>query len=60
MVQKQGSNAVVVFQSQTTMDLSQPFTNNGVAVTNHIPMPSNKGFIRIQANTNSAPVLPQQ
>jgi hypothetical protein len=49
MVQKQGSAATVTFQPQSTTDLSQPFTNNGTAITNEIPMPGNKGFIRIQA-----------
>ncbi|MBU3664861.1 MAG: hypothetical protein FGM15_03150 [Chthoniobacterales bacterium] len=49
MVQKKGSNAVVTFQPQTTVDLTQPFTNNGTAITNMIPMPGNKGFIRIHA-----------
>jgi hypothetical protein len=57
MVQKQGSNAVVTFQPQTTTDLSQPFTNNGTAITNEIPMPSNKGFIRIRANPTPVPPL---
>ena len=49
MVQKQGGNAEVTFQPQTTADLTQPFTNNGTPVTNTIPMPGNKGFLRIQA-----------
>jgi hypothetical protein len=49
MVQKQGNNAVVTFQPQTTTDLTQPFTNNGTPITNTIPMPGNKGFLRIQA-----------
>jgi hypothetical protein len=50
MVQKHGEKATVVFQPQTTMDLAtQPFTNNGTPVTNTIPMPGNKGFLRIQA-----------
>jgi hypothetical protein len=49
MVQKQGNNAVVSFQPQTTTDLTQPFTNNGTPITNTIPMPGNKGFLRIQA-----------
>ncbi len=50
MLQKEGSNAVVTFQPQTTTDLAtQPFTNNGTAITNTIPMPGNKGFIRINA-----------
>ena len=50
MVQKQGSSAIVTFQPQTTTDLTQPFTNNGTPITNAIPMPGNKGFIRIRAN----------
>jgi len=59
MIQKQGSSAVVSFQPQTTTDLAtQPFTNNGTAITNEIPMPGNKGFIRIQANP--APPLTSQ
>ncbi len=50
MIQRQGSSAVVTFQTQTTTDLAtQPFTNNGTAITNVIPMPGNKGFIRINA-----------
>jgi hypothetical protein len=57
MLQKQGSSAVVTFQPQTTTDLTQPFTNNGTPITNTIPMPGNKSFIRIQANPT--PVPPQ-
>jgi len=57
MLQKKGSNAVVTFQPQTTTNLSQPFTNNGPVITNEIPMPGDKGFLRIQANP--APVPPQ-
>jgi hypothetical protein len=49
MVQKQGSNAVVTFQPQISTDLNLPFTNNGTPITNTIPMPGNKGFIRINA-----------
>ncbi len=49
MVQKQGDNAIVSFQPQTTTDLTQPFTNNGTALTHTIPLPGNKGFLRIQA-----------
>jgi hypothetical protein len=50
VMQKQGGTAKVVFQPQTTMDLvAQPFTNNGPAITNEIPMPGDKGFLRIQA-----------
>ena len=49
MIQRQGTNAVVFFQPQTTTDLTQPFTNNGTPITHEIPMPGNKGFIRINA-----------
>jgi hypothetical protein len=50
MIQKQGADAMVVFQPQTTTDLAtQPFTNNGTPITNTIPMPGDKGFLRIQA-----------
>jgi formylglycine-generating enzyme required for sulfatase activity len=50
MIQKQGTAATIVFQPQTTTDLAaQPFTNNGTPVTNTIPMPGNKGFLRVQA-----------
>jgi formylglycine-generating enzyme required for sulfatase activity len=50
MIQKQGGSATVFFQPQTTTDLAtQPFTNNGTAITNEIPMPGDKGFLRIQA-----------
>jgi len=50
MIQKQGTDATIVFQPQTTTDLvTQPFTNNGTPITNTIPMPGNKGFLRIQA-----------
>jgi hypothetical protein len=49
MLQKHGGNAVVSFQPQTTTDLTQPFTNNGPPITNTIPMPGNKGFLRIQS-----------
>jgi hypothetical protein len=50
MVRKTGATATLVFQPQTTMDLAtQPFTNNGTAITNEILMPGNKGFLRIQA-----------
>jgi hypothetical protein len=55
MIQKQGSNATINFQPQTTTDLALPFTNNGTPITNQIPMPGNKGFIRIRANPTPAP-----
>jgi hypothetical protein len=50
MIQKQGTDATVVFQPQTTTDLATiPFTNSGTPITNTIPMPGDKGFLRIQA-----------
>lgn len=50
MIQKQGGTATVVFQPQTTTNLAtHPFTNNGPAITNAIPMPGDKGFLRIEA-----------
>jgi hypothetical protein len=56
MMQKQGLNITVVFQPQTTTDLATiPFTNSGTPITNTIPMPEDKGFIRIQANPTLAP-----
>lgn len=58
MFHKQGTSAVVSFQPQTTTDLSLPFTNNGAPITNEIPMPGNKGFIRIQAVPDLAPRQP--
>jgi hypothetical protein len=56
LMQRQGSNAVVTFQPQMTTDLAtQPFTNSGTPVTNIIPMPGNKSFIRIQAKPGLIP-----
>jgi len=49
MIQRQGTNAIVSFQPQTTIDLTQPFTNNGTPIIHNIPMPGNKGFLRINA-----------
>ncbi len=50
MVQKQGDAATVVFQPQITTDLAtEPFVNHGTPITNTIPMPGDKGFLRIQA-----------
>ena len=58
MMQRQGSNAVVTFQPQSSTDLAtQPFTNHGTPITNTIPMPGNKGFLRIQAKPNPTPVV---
>jgi hypothetical protein len=58
MLQKQGSNAVVTFQPQTTTDLTLPFTNNGTPVTNTIPMPGNKGFLRMWIRDSTPPPTP--
>jgi hypothetical protein len=50
MIQKQGTDATIVFQPQTTTDLvTVPFTNNGPPITNAIPMPGDKGFLRVGA-----------
>jgi len=49
MVQRQGTNATIVFQPQITTNLTQPFTNHGTPITNTIAMPGDKGFLRIQA-----------
>jgi hypothetical protein len=58
MIQKQGNNAVVSFQPQTTTDLTQPYTNYGLPITSTITMPGDKGFIRIQANPAATPGTP--
>ena len=55
MVQKQGSSATVVFQTQTTTNLSQSFTNNGTPITNTVPMPGNTGFLRVRAAPMATP-----
>jgi hypothetical protein len=50
MIQKQGTDATIVFQPQTTTDLATlPFTNNGPPITNTVPMPGDKGFLRVGA-----------
>ncbi len=50
MIQKQGTDATIVFQPQTTTDLATlPFTNNGTPITNTVPMPGDKGFLRVEA-----------
>jgi hypothetical protein len=59
MVSKEGSVATVVFQPQTTTDLAtQPFTNNGAAITNHFIMPERRAFMRIQAQPTLIPPAP--
>jgi hypothetical protein len=51
MVPKSGGFATVTFQPQTTTDLGlQPFTNNGAPITFDLPMPADKGFIRLKAD----------
>jgi formylglycine-generating enzyme required for sulfatase activity len=50
MIQKQGTDATIVLQPQTTTDLvTLPFTNNGTPITNTVPMPGDKGFLRVEA-----------
>ena len=50
MIEKQGTDVTIVFQPQTTTDLvTVPFTNNGPPITNAIPMPGDKGFLRVGA-----------
>jgi hypothetical protein len=50
MIQKQGTEATIVFQPQTTTDLvTLPFTNNGPPITNTVPMLGDKGFLRVGA-----------
>jgi len=59
MIQKQGTNATVVFQPQSTTDLATlPFTNNGTPITNTVPIPGNKGFIRINVKPIATPIPP--
>ena len=50
MIQKQGSQVTLGFQPQTTPDLAtQPFTDFGPPIITTIPMPEDKGFLRIKA-----------
>lgn len=50
MIQKQGTDATMIFQTQTTTDLAtQPFTNNSGPITNTVSMPGVKGFLRVNA-----------
>jgi hypothetical protein len=50
MIQKEGTTGTVVFQPQTTIDLAtEPFTDFGNPISIPVPMPGNKGFLRIQA-----------
>jgi hypothetical protein len=50
MVRKSGDLAIFELQVQTSTNLAtQPFTNYGSPVLNAIPMPGDKGFLRIRA-----------
>jgi hypothetical protein len=52
MIQKSGSNAIVELRLQTTDDLAKtPFTDHQ-RITNSVPMPGNKGFLRVKAGDN--------
>jgi hypothetical protein len=52
MIQKSGSNAIVELRLQTTDDLAKtPFTDYQ-RITNSVPMPGNKGFLRVRAGEN--------
>ncbi len=53
IVRKQGTNAEVVLQIQTTEDLASGFTNSGPPSTNSVPMSAEKSFLRIRAMENS-------
>lgn len=51
MIQKQGTNATIVLQPQTTTDLAtKPFTNSGPPITYTIPMPGDKEFLRVKSH----------
>lgn len=51
MIRKQGVNATVSFQLQVSTNLvSDAFVDFGDPITNSIPMPGNKGFIRLRAS----------
>jgi len=50
MLRKNGTNATVVFQPQTTTDVAtRAFADHGAPVSLTVPMPGDKGFLRIQA-----------
>lgn len=56
MIQRVGSNAVLKMQFQTSTNLAtQPFANYGEPVTNSIPMPGSKGFIRLHISGQPMP-----
>ncbi len=51
MIQKDGTNASVALQFQVSTNLAtMPFADYGDPITNTIPMPGDKGFIRVRAN----------
>lgn len=52
MVQKTGSNAIVELNLQMTDDLTKTPFSNYQRITNTIPMPGNKGFLRVRAGNN--------
>ncbi len=49
ILQKNGNNAVVSLQLQTTPDLSMSFTNHAAPIDIPIDLPGNKHFLRIRA-----------
>jgi hypothetical protein len=58
MIQRVGTNAVLKMQIQTSSDISsQPFVDFGAPITNSIPMPGRKGFLRVRVS-GSVPPLP--
>jgi hypothetical protein len=52
MVQRTGSNAIVELRLQTSDDLAKTPFSDHQRVTNTIPMPGNKGFLRVRAGNN--------
>ena len=57
MIKRDGDSAVVSLQFQTSTNLAtDPFDDYGDPITNSIPMPGNKGFIRVRAQPTPAPV----
>jgi hypothetical protein len=52
MLQRTGSNAIVELRLQTSDDLAKTPFSDHQRVTNTIPMPGNKGFLRVRAGNN--------
>jgi hypothetical protein len=52
MLQRTGSNAIVELRLQTSDDLAKTPFSDHQRVTNTIPMPGNKGFLRVRADNN--------